>query len=210
VLLGGVPGVQRGRVTILGGGVVGTEAAKMAVGLRADVTVLDVSPQRLAVVDEMFAGRVQTLYSTAPNIERCLAASDLVVGAVLVPGARAPKLVRREQLASMQRGAVIVDVAVDQGGCVETTHPTTHDEPTYVVDGIVHYGVANMPGAVARTSTLALTSVTLPYALALADHGYEGAAQLRPELRPGLNTRDGAITHPAVAEALGRPLRPAA
>jgi alanine dehydrogenase len=205
VLLGGVPGVPRGKVAILGGGVVGAEAAKMAVGLGADVTILDLSAKRLAALDELFGGRVQTLYSNEENLARVLGASDLVVGAVLVPGARAPKLIQRAHLALMPKGAVLVDVAVDQGGCAETTQATTHDDPVYVVDGIVHYAVANMPGAVSRTSTQALTSVTTPYGVLLATHGFEAAARMRPELAPGLQTRGGVVTHPAVAEALGRP-----
>ena len=209
VLLGGVPGVQRGRVVVLGGGVVGTHATKMAVGLGADVTVLDVSARRLAELDDLFGGRVQTLYSNTANVERSLAQADLVVGAVLVPGAAAPKLIRREQLRSMLPGALIVDVAVDQGGCVETTRPTSHDEPVYAVDGVLHYAVPNMPAAVARTSTLALTSVTWPYALLLADHGFEGAAAIRPELRSGINVAAGSVTHPAVAAALHVPPRAA-
>lgn len=210
VLLGGVPGVPRGKVAILGGGVVGTEAAKMAVGLGADVSILDRSQKRLNALDDLFGGRVQTLHANDENLLQVLATSDLVIGAVLVPGARAPKLVGREHLARMLRGAVLVDVAVDQGGCAETTRPTTHQDPVYVVDGIVHYAVANMPAAVSRTSTLALTGVTLPYGLLLAAHGVDGALRLRKELASGLQTRAGAITHHAVAEALGQPLAPAA
>jgi alanine dehydrogenase len=202
VLLGGVPGVERGKVVILGGGTVGTHAAKMAVGLGADVTILDVSPRRLADLDDLFDRRVQTLHASDANVERSLARADLVVGAVLVPGAAAPRLIRREHLAGMQKGALIVDVAVDQGGCAETTRPTSHDEPTYEVDGVLHYAVPNMPAAVARTSTLALTAVTLPYGRMLAGRGYEAAALARPELRAGLNAIDGRITHPAVASAL--------
>lgn len=210
VLLGGVPGVPRGKVAILGGGVVGTEAAKMAVGLGADVTILDRSQKRLNALDGLFGGRVQTLHSNDENVAHVLATSDLVIGAVLVPGARAPKLIRYEHLANMLPGAVIVDVAVDQGGCAETTRATTHQDPIYVVDGVVHYAVANMPACVSRTSTLALTGVTLPYGLLLAAHGVDGALRLRPELAPGVQARAGAITHPAVAEALGQPLAPAA
>jgi alanine dehydrogenase len=202
VLLGGVPGVQRGKVVVVGGGTVGTHAAKMAVGLGADVTVLDLSARRLAELDDLFGGRVQTLYSNEGNLERNLAQADLVIGAVLVPGAAAPKLIRREHLRHMQQGALIVDVAVDQGGCAESTRPTSHDEPIYVVDGILHYAVPNMPAAVSRTSTLALTSTTLPYGLLLAERGFEGAAAARPELRGGLNAVDGKIVHGAVAEAL--------
>jgi alanine dehydrogenase len=205
VLLGGVPGVQRGKVLILGGGVVGTHAAKMAVGLGADVTILDLSARRLAELDDLFSGRVQTLYSNEGNLVRSLAQADLVIGAVLVPGASAPKLIRRAHLAGMLPGALIVDVAVDQGGCVETTRATSHDEPIYVVDGVLHYAVPNMPAAVARTSTLALTSVTLPYGLLLAEHGVEAAIAARPELRLGLNARNGTIVNPAVAAALHVP-----
>jgi alanine dehydrogenase len=205
VLLGGVPGVQRGKVLILGGGVVGTHAAKMAVGLGADVTILDLSARRLGELDDLFQGRVQTLYSNDANLERSLAQADLVVGAVLVPGASAPRLIRREHLKTMLPGALIVDVAVDQGGCVETTRATTHDEPIYTVDGVLHYAVPNMPAAVARTSTLALTSVTLPYGLLLAERGVEGAVAARPELRLGLNAAGGAIVNPAVAAALHVP-----
>jgi alanine dehydrogenase len=202
VLLGGVPGVPRGKVAIVGGGVVGTHAAKMAVGLGADVTVLDVSARRLSELDDLFGGRLQTLYSNDANIARSIAQADLVIGAVLLAGAAAPKLIRRKHVSEMQPGAVIVDVAVDQGGCAETTRPTSHDEPIYTVDGVVHYAVTNMPAAVARTSTLALTSTTLPYGLLLAERGYEGAASARPELRLGLNVADGKVVHPAVAMAL--------
>jgi len=205
VLLGGVPGVERGRVVIVGGGVVGREAAKMAVGLGADVTVLELSAKRLADLDDLFGGRVQTLHSNRANLLRSLARADLVIGAVLVPGAAAPRLIKRDMLAQMQRGALIVDVAVDQGGCAETTRATSHDEPIYEVGGVLHYAVPNMPAAVARTSTLALTSVTLPYGLLLAERGFERAAAERPELRGGLNVADGQIAHPAVAAALQVP-----
>ncbi len=202
VLLGGVPGVPRGRVVILGGGVVGTHAAKMAVGLGADVTMLDISARRLGELDDLFAGRVQTLFSNEGNLAASLAQADLVIGAVLLPGAAAPKLIRREHLRHMLPGALIVDVAVDQGGCAETTRPTSHDEPIYAVDGVLHYAVPNMPAAVARTSTLALTSTTLPYGLAIAERGFEAAAVARPELRGGLNVANGTIMHPAVAAAM--------
>jgi alanine dehydrogenase len=205
VLLGGVPGVQRGRVVILGGGVVGTHAAKMAVGLGADVTILELSARRLCELDDLFGGRVQTLFSNEGNLGRCLAQADLVIGAVLIPAAAAPRLIRREHLRGMLPGALIVDVAIDQGGCAETSRPTSHDEPIYEVDGILHYAVPNMPAAVARTSTLALTSTTLPYGLLLAERGFEAAAALRPELRGGLNAADGRITHAAVAAALELP-----
>lgn len=202
VLLGGVPGVPRGRVAVLGGGTVGTHAARMAVGLGADVTILDVSQKRLYELDDLFDGRAQTLAASDGNIERALASSDLVIGAVLVPGAAAPRLIRREHLKLMLPGALIVDVAVDQGGCAETTRATSHDEPVYTVDGILHYAVPNMPAAVARTSTLALTATTLPYGLLLASSGLDAAIASRPELKLGLNVHDGAVVHPVVARAL--------
>jgi alanine dehydrogenase len=205
VLLGGVPGVERGHVLIVGGGVVGTHAAKMAVGLGADVTILELSPRRLAELDDLFGGRVQTLFSNEGNLACALAWADLVIGAVLVPGATAPKLIRRAHLLAMQPGALIADVAVDQGGCAETTRPTSHDEPIYTVDGVLHYAVPNMPAAVSRTSTLALTATTLPYGLLIASGGFEAAAAARQELRHGLNTIDGKVTHPAVAAALQLP-----
>lgn len=202
VLLGGVPGVPRGRVAVLGGGTVGTHAARMAVGLGADVSILDVSQRRLGELDDLFAGRVQTLYANDGNIERALASSDLVIGAVLIPGASAPRLIRREHLKTMLPGALIVDVSVDQGGCTETTRATSHDDPVYAIDGINHYAVPNMPAAVARTSTLALTATTLPYGLALAGMGLEAAIAAKPELRLGLNVHKNAVTHPVVAAAL--------
>jgi alanine dehydrogenase len=202
VLLGGVPGVQRGRVVVIGGGVVGTHAAKMAVGLGAEVTLLELSQKRLSELDDLFGGRVQTLVSNEANLVRSLADADLVIGAVLLTGALAPKLIRREHLRGMLPGSLIVDVAIDQGGCVETIRATTHDEPIYSVDNVLHYAVPNMPAAVARTSTLALTSTTLPYGLLLAERGFEAAAKARPELLPGLNVAGGSITHPAVAGAL--------
>ncbi|MDD5704749.1 MAG: alanine dehydrogenase [Kiritimatiellae bacterium] len=201
VLLGGVPGVRPGKVAILGGGVVGTNAAKMAAGMGADVTVLDVSARRLEYLDDMFNMRLTTLYSTPDSIAAAIAECDLLIGAVLLPGARAPRLVRRAQLALMKPGAVIVDVAVDQGGCVETTHATTHDQPTYVVDGIVHYAVANMPAAVARTSTLALTSATLQYGLMLAGKGVTDAAKDCPAIAAGVNCLDGQCCCEGVARA---------
>ena len=203
VLLGGVPGVQRGKVAIIGGGVVGTHAASMAVGLGADVTVLDRSLPRLRFLDDLFGGRIEKRLATLESTEEAIRDADLVVGAVLVPGAAAPKLVRRAQLALMKPGAVVVDVAIDQGGCFETSRPTTHADPTYVVDGIVHYCVANMPGAVARTSTLALNNATLPFILALADRGLTLAMAEDPHLRAGLNVHAGRIVHPVVARALG-------
>jgi alanine dehydrogenase len=201
VLLGGVPGVPRGKVSILGGGVVGTNAAKVAVGMGAEVTVLDVNPNRLAYLDDIFRGALATLYATEKNIQTVVEQSDLVIGAVLIPGAQAPHLIRREHLKLMKKRSVIVDVAVDQGGCVETTRPTTHDNPTFEVDGIVHYCVANMPGAVALTSTLALTSSTLPYGLKIADLGLEEACRKNPDLKEGLNLYEGKCTYPGVAKA---------
>ncbi len=205
VLLPGVPGVAPGRVVILGGGVVGTQAARMAVGLEASVTILDKSIARLRELDAMFAGRVKTLYATHQAIEHSIQRADLVIGAVLVPGAAAPRLVTREMIGTMQRGSVVVDVAIDQGGCFETSHATTHENPTYVVDGVVHYCVANMPGAVARTATFALNNATLPYTLALANLGVSAALAADAGLRNGLNVHAGLITHPAVAEALHKP-----
>lgn len=200
VLLGGVPGVERGKVGILGGGVVGKNAAKMAVGLGAQVTILDINVNRLEYLDDVFGGCINTLYSNHANIEKVLRESDLVVGAVLIPGAKAPHLVKRDDLKKMKKGAVIVDVAIDQGGCIETSKPTTHDEPTYTIDDVVHYSVANMPGAVARTSTLALTSATLKYGLQIANKGLELAARDNDELALGINLYEGKLTYKAVAE----------
>jgi len=201
VLLGGVPGVPRGKVAILGGGVVGMNAAKMASGLGADVTVLDVNANRLAYIDDIFRGAVSTLYSTEGNIRSVLAQCDLLIGAVLIPGARAPHIIRREHLSLMKKRSVIVDVAVDQGGCVETTRATTHDKPVYEVDGIVHYCVANMPGAVALTSTIALTSSTLSYGLKIADKGAEAACRENADLKRGLNVYRGHCTYADVGAA---------
>ncbi len=201
VLLGGVPGERPGNVAVLGGGVVGTEAARMAAGLGARVTIVDKSLPRLRQLDEMFAGRVVTRYATREAIAEEVAAADAVIGAVLVPGASAPKLVTRAMLAAMKPGAVLVDVAIDQGGCFETSHPTTHADPTFIVDGIVHYCVANMPGAVPITASHALNHATLPFGLALADHGLAALAR-DPHLRHGLNVLNGRITHRAVAESL--------
>lgn len=203
VLLGGVPGVAPGKVAVLGGGVVGTNAAKMAIGLGASVTILDRSMPRLRTLDDLFLGRVQTEFASYDATEQAIEEADLVIGAVLIPGAAAPKLIRRAHLARMKRGAVIVDVAIDQGGCVETSRPTTHAEPTFVVDGVVHYCVANMPGAVPRTSTFALNNATLPFTLALADRGWRPACAEDRHLRAGVNVHDGAIAHAAVAAALG-------
>ena len=208
VLLGGVSGVAAGRVAVIGGGVVGTEAAKMAAGLGARVTVIDKSLPRLRYLDDMFGGRVQTQYATLDATEEAVCDADLVIGAVLIPGAAAPKVIRRAQLAKMKPGAVIVDVSIDQGGCFETSKPTTHADPTYAVDGIVHYCVANMPGAVARTSTYALNNATLPFTLALAGKGWKQACADDAHLRAGLNVHAGKITHPAVAQALGKVLQP--
>lgn len=203
VLLGGVPGVARGKVAILGAGTVGGNACTIAVGLGAEVTVLDIDPDRLNTIEQQFPGRVTTLYSNRANIESVLAECDLLIGAVLVSGGRAPRLVSREQLKLMKPGAVIVDVAVDQGGCIETTRPTTHDQPVFTVDGIVHYCVANMPGAVALTSTRALTGATLPYGLLLADLGLAAACRSSAPLSRGVNTYRGNCTCRGVAEAFG-------
>ena len=202
VLLAGVPGVEKGSVVILGGGNVGANACKIAVGMGANVTVLDVNLERLAYLDDIFDKRITTLYSTRDNVKRAVAGADLVIGCVLLPGRAAPKLLLKEDLALMKPGAVIVDVAVDQGGCVETTHATTHDDPIFVVDGIVHYCVANMPGAVARTSTLALNNATLSYGLKLAAKGVAACGEDRG-LLSGLNCCQGKCTFPGVAEALG-------
>jgi alanine dehydrogenase len=202
-LLGGVPGVLPGTVAILGGGVVGTSAARMAVGLGARVTVLDRSLARLRELDDLFQGRLLTRFATLEAVEEEVLAADLTVGAVLIPGAAAPKLVPRAMLTAMKPGSVLVDVSIDQGGCFETSRPTTHADPTYMIDGVVHYCVANMPGAVARTSTFALNNATLPYVLQLADRGTVAALRADPHLREGLNVHRGRITYPAVATALG-------
>ncbi|MGB8884233.1 MAG: alanine dehydrogenase, partial [Azonexus sp.] len=209
VLLSGVPGVPPGRVTILGGGVVGSNAALIAIGLGADVTVIDRSLERLRLLHGQFGNRLHTLHLTEESIETSVAKSDLIIGAILVPGATTPRLLRREQLARMRPGSVLVDVSIDQGGCFETSHPTTHADPTFVVDGIVHYCVANMPGAVALTSTFALNNATLPFTLALADKGWRRALLEDPHLRNGLNIHQGKITCGAVAEARGLPWTPA-
>ncbi len=203
VLLGGVPGVPPADVVILGGGVVGTHAARMAVGIGARVTIIDRSIPRLRQLDEMFGASATTLYSTAQTIEEAVLNADLVIGAVLVVGAAAPKLVRRDMLAQMRRNAVIVDVAIDQGGCFQTSRPTTHAEPTYKVDNVLHYCVANMPGAVPRTSTFALSNATLPFVLALAERGWQQAMRDDPHLMNGLNVCRGRVTHEAVALDLG-------
>jgi alanine dehydrogenase len=203
VLLSGVPGVAPGKVVILGGGTVGANAASVAVGMGADVAVLDKSLPRLAALDQQFQWRARMIYSTCEAIEHYVLNADLVIGGVLVPGATAPKLVTRDMVARMKKGSVIVDVAIDQGGCVETAHPTTHSDPIYTVDGVIHYCVANMPGAVARTSTFALNNATLPYALALADKGWQRALAEDELFRQGLNIAEGKVTHASVAAALG-------
>jgi alanine dehydrogenase len=209
VLLGGVPGVLPAKVVILGGGVVGINAAKMAAGLGARVVVIDLSLERLRYLSDVMPANVQLLHSNRFSILEQIAEADLVIGGVLVPGAKAPKLIRREDLKTMPQGSVIVDVAVDQGGCVETIKPTTHENPTYFVDGVLHYGVANMPGAVPRTSTLALTNATLPYALQLANKGWKRALAENPALLKGLNMTDGKVTYRAVAESFGLDFTPA-
>ena len=209
VLLGGVPGVPPANVVILGGGVAGTHAAEIAVGMRADVTVVDRSVDRLRELSSLFGSSLRTAYSTAETIESLVRDADLVIGAVLIAGAAAPKLVTRSMLQTMKAGSVIVDIAIDQGGCFETSRPTTHADPTFVVDGIVHYCVANMPGAVPRTSTFALTNATLPYVRAIADLGWPAAFKQDPGLAGGLNVHAGAITHSAVARSLGIASRPA-
>ncbi len=210
VLLGGVPGVLPGKVVVIGGGVVGFNAAQMAVGLGADVTILDRDPEVLERLDSHFQGRARTLYSGRAALAAEVAEADLVIGAVLVPGAAAPKLVTRAMLGTMKPGSVLVDVAIDQGGCFETSRPTTHTDPTYIVDGIVHYCVANMPGAVARTSTYALNNVTLPHVLRIADLGWQEALKANPHLAAGLNVHAGQVTYEAVAKELGYAFVPVA
>ena len=209
ILLGGVPGVKPARVLVLGGGIVGYNAALMAAGMGADVTIADISLPRLRHLEEIMPANVRTLYSSTHNIETELPATDLVIGAVLIPGAKAPHLITKEMLGLMKPGSVLVDVAIDQGGCFETSHPTTHADPVYTVDGIVHYCVANIPGAVPQTSTLALTNATLPYVLELADKGWKEACKEDKTLYPGLNIIEGQIVYPAVAEAFGLPCSPA-
>jgi alanine dehydrogenase len=208
ILLGGVPGVLPANVVILGGGVVGANAAKVAAGLGANVTILDVNLDRLRYLDDVMPRNVTTLFSDRHNILDSLNRADLLIGAILIPGAKAPYLVRREDLGRMQPRAVIIDVAIDQGGCVETSRPTTHSNPTYMIDDVVHYCVTNMPGAVGRTSTYALTNVTLPYVLQLAKKGFERAVRENPALAQGVNIRDGKITNPAVAETFRLPCAP--
>ena len=202
VLLGGVPGVAPAKVAILGGGVSGVNAAQMAVGARADVTIYDISNERLAELDMFFGSQIKTAYASRDAIARAVEEAELVIGAVLVPGAAAPKLVTRDMLKTMKRGSVLVDIAIDQGGCFETSHPTTHADPVFEVEGIIHYCVANMPGAVARTSAFALNNATLPFALRLANMGAEAAMKADPHLANGLNVSGGKIRHQAVAEAL--------
>jgi alanine dehydrogenase len=208
ILVGGVPGVAPAKVVIIGGGIVGTNAARMAAGLGADVVILDVSLNRLRYLADVMPANVKTLYSNRYNILDQIREADIVVGAVLLPGAKAPNLVRREDLKTMMPGSVIVDVAVDQGGCVETIRPTTHEDPIYVVDGVIHYGVANMPGAVSRTSTLALTNATFPYALTLANKGWVAACRHDRALALGLNVIDGRVVYPGVADAFGLDFTP--
>jgi len=203
ILLGGVPGVRPATVTVLGGGIVGANAAKVAAGLGAHVSILDVNLDRLRYLDDVMPRNVTTLFSDRHNILDCLSRSDLVIGAILIPGAKAPKLVRREDLAKMPPRAVIIDVAIDQGGCVETSRPTTHSHPTYIVDDVVHYCVTNMPGAVGRTSTYALTNVTLPYVVQLANKGIARATVENEGLAGGVNVRAGKVTNPAVAATFG-------
>ena len=203
VLLGGVPGVAPAKVVILGGGIVGINAAKMAAGMGAKVVILDISLERLRYLSDVMPANVQTIHSNRHNVLEQIETADLVVGGVLIPGAVAPKLIRREDLKRMQPGSVIVDVAIDQGGCVETIKATTHENPTYVVDGVIHYGVANMPGGVPRTSTLALTNATLPYAMQLANKGWKKALKDNPALLKGLNVTEGKVTYGGVAEAFG-------
>ncbi|MFC4737409.1 alanine dehydrogenase [Bacillus daqingensis] len=204
VLLSGIPGVKRGRVTVIGGGVVGTNAAKIAMGLGADVTIIDLSPDRLRELDDLFGTEINTLMSNPLTIAQAVKESDLLIGAVLIPGAKAPKLVTEDMVRTMHPGSVIVDVAIDQGGIVETIdHITTHDDPTYTKHGVVHYAVANMPGAVPRTSTIGLTNVTVPYAALIARHGIHEACRQHPGLRKGVNTAGGFVTYEAVARDLG-------
>jgi len=209
VLLGGVPGVAPAKVAILGGGVAGVNAAQMAVGMRADVTIYDINNDRLAELDMFFSSQIKTAYASRAAIAKAVQKSELVIGAVLVPGAAAPKLVTREMLKTMKRGSVLVDIAIDQGGCFETSHPTTHADPVFEVDGIIHYCVANMPGAVPRTSAFALNNATLPFALEIANLGAWEAMKRDPNLANGLNVSGGKIRHEAVAEALDLPYEPA-
>ena len=207
ILLGGVPGVAPARVMVLGGGIVGTQAAKMAAGLGAQVTILDISLPRLRALADFMPANVRTLYSNSYNIRQLIKNHDLIIGAVLIPGARAPKLITREMLREMQPGTVLVDVAVDQGGCIETCKPTTHENPTFIIDDVVHYCVANMPGAVPYTSTIALTNATLPYAIQLANKGWRKACNDDPALKKGLNIISGDVVYQGVADAFGLPYK---
>ncbi|MGA1584015.1 MAG: alanine dehydrogenase [Saprospiraceae bacterium] len=208
VLLGGVPGVSPGKVLILGGGIVGTQAAKMAAGLGAQVTILDVNLSRMRYLADVMPANVITLFSNEYNIRQLIREHDLIVGAVLIPGAKAPSLIKRDMLKTMRPGTVLVDVAVDQGGCMETTRPTTHDDPTFIIDDVLHYCVANMPGAVPYTSTIALTNATLPYAIQLAEKGWKQACKDNEPLRLGLNVVNGKVVYKGVAEAFGLPYQP--
>ena len=205
VLLGGVPGVKRGKVTIIGCGVAGTNAIKMAMGLGAEIIAIDLNVKRLAEMDDLFDSRITTLFSNTHNIEQSIISSDLVIGAVLIPGAKAPKLVTKEMLSHMEKGSVVVDIAVDQGGCIETCRPTTHENPTFRVHDVIHYCVSNMPGAVARTSTYALTNVTLKYARLMAREGIPGASRMDPALKHGINIYKGDIVYPQIAIDLNLP-----
>jgi alanine dehydrogenase len=207
VLLGGVPGVSPGKVLVLGGGIVGTQAAKMAAGLGAQVTILDIDLSRLRHLADIMPANVTTLFSNEYNIRKLIQDHDLIIGAVLIPGAKAPSLIKRDMLKSMRPGTVLVDVAVDQGGCMETTKPTTHDEPIFIIDDVVHYCVANMPGAVPYTSTIALTNATLPYAIHLAEKGWQKACREDDSLKLGLNIVDGHVVYKGVAEAFNLPLK---
>ncbi len=206
VLMGGVPGVRPANVVVLGGGTVGTHAARVALGMGAQVTLLDINLERLRYLSDIFSGRFTPLYSSRASIAEAITSADAVIGAVLIPGARAPHLITRDMLSTMQPGSVIVDVAVDQGGCVETTHPTTHTNPTYVIDGVLHYGVANMPGAVPRTSSQALANATLPYIVKIANLGLDEALSRNQGLARGLNVMGGEVLYPAVAQAFDLPM----
>jgi len=208
MLLGGVPGVRRARVAVIGCGIAGTNAIKMAMGMGADVTAIDLSVKRLAELDDLFENRITTLFSNLHNVEETVIHADLVIGAVLVPGAKAPKLVTRDMISRMEKGSVVVDIAVDQGGCIETCRPTTHENPTFEVDGVVHYCVANMPGAVARTSTLALTNTTLKYARAIAKLGVDEASRQDPALKLGINIHNGNLVYEQIASDLELPYTP--
>lgn len=206
VMLGGVPGVTPAKVAVIGGGHVGWNAARIAAGMGADVTILDINVSRLRVLDDLLTGRMTTRASNRGTVSEVVTEADLVIGAVLVPGAKAPHVITEDHIRSMKPGSVVVDVAIDQGGCIETSHETSHHDPVFVLHDVVHYAVGNMPGAVPRTSTFALTNVTLPYLAMLAEHGLDGAVEMRPELASGVNTRDGSIVHPTVKEALSADL----